>query len=342
MREYGITRATFWTGKTGKEIKKLGQSCQLLASYLQSNPHSNRLGLYYLPLPFLCHELAGFDEEGASKALRSLSEVDFAHYDPETEHVFVVNMAYYQNDLEPGEVLDPKDKRVPGIKRMLATMPKTPLKERFFETYKEAFHLERGLIREPKTDQKKGDPVKGLPRDSEGASKPHRSQDQDQDQEQDNPPTPLATLTPVDNSGKGLRPPGNETPGAAASSRGRGGRDEEKIPFWRELIEHMGTKWFSRKKNKMFFDRRYFPQLGDLARTFEAWGVMAAWDLYLEMDDEFLRKQTGHSLPVFFSRLPGISDNPRWKPTAESYRLKLQGPIDPSVAGLLAGIGSRK
>jgi hypothetical protein len=161
MREYGKIAPTFWTGETGKKIRKKGLIARVVACYLLTAPGSNMLGTYYLPLVVMSHEV-GISIEEASKALASLSEVDFAHYDDESEYVFVLNMARYQI----GERLNENDKRVTGIKNQLETLRKTPFFNQFLNRYREAFHLQDISP-------------------SEASSKPHRSQEQEQEQEQE-------------------------------------------------------------------------------------------------------------------------------------------------------------
>lgn len=167
MREYGKVAPTFWTGETGKKIRKAGLNAQVVALYLQTAPGSNMLGLYYLPIPVLAHE-TGMTLEGASKALQCLSEVGFAEYDHESEYVFVARMAHYQigSSLTMGK--DGPDKRVVGIKKQLEPLRKNPFFNRFLELYREAYHLQDVSP-------------------SEAPQKPLRSQEQDQEhlQEQD-------------------------------------------------------------------------------------------------------------------------------------------------------------
>ena len=161
MREYGKVGPTFWTGETGKKIKKAGPNAQIVALYLQTAPGSNMLGLYYLPIPVLAHE-TGMTLEEASKALQCLSEVGFAEYDHDSEHVFLPRMAHYQigSGLTIGK--DGPDKRVVGIKKQLETLRKNPFFNRFLELYREPYHLQEVSP-------------------SEAPQKPLRSQDQDQD-----------------------------------------------------------------------------------------------------------------------------------------------------------------
>jgi len=56
MRDYGKIAPSFWIGKTGKAIKAGGQEAVVVAMYLMSSPHSNMIGLYYLPMMYLAHE----------------------------------------------------------------------------------------------------------------------------------------------------------------------------------------------------------------------------------------------------------------------------------------------
>jgi len=164
MREYGKVAPTFWTGETGKKIRKAGPNAQIVALYLQTAPGSNMLGLYYLPVPVLAHE-TGMTLEGASKALQCLSEVGFAEYDHDSEYVFLPRMAHYQigSGLTIGK--DGPDKRVVGIKKQLETLRKNPFFNRFLELYREAYHLQDVSP-------------------SEAPQKPLRCQEQDQDSQE--------------------------------------------------------------------------------------------------------------------------------------------------------------
>lgn len=136
MRDYAKVAPTFWTGDTGKAIRALGRDEQVVALYLLTCPSSNALGLYYLPVPTMCHE-TGCPIKGASKALRRVCEAGFASYDDRTEHVFVYRMAEYQI----GQTLEANDKRVPWIKKELQAFKNTPFFNDFVERYKDAFHL---------------------------------------------------------------------------------------------------------------------------------------------------------------------------------------------------------
>src|SRR5262249_25545911 len=130
----------FWTGTTGRAIKAAGRDAQIVALYLITAPSSNMIGLYYLPLPTLCHEV-GISPKAARRALERLAELRFASYDPASEHVFVHEMARFQME----ESLKPGDKRIPGVINDLRAV-RAPRYVREFEAkYATAFHLQNGV-----------------------------------------------------------------------------------------------------------------------------------------------------------------------------------------------------
>jgi hypothetical protein len=179
VRDHAIVCSQFWTGETGRFLRECGADAQRVALYLLTAPSSTMIGLYYLPLPTLEHEV-GIKREGALKALRSLQEAGFAAYDGATETVFVREMARFQI----GDVLDPKDNRVKSVERQAGMMCKSPFYRDFLMRYREAFHL-----------RNVPDPGAGR----EAPSKPLRSQgqgqDQGQDQGEDKPAAQASTAT---------------------------------------------------------------------------------------------------------------------------------------------------
>ncbi len=136
MREFSKISPKFWIGPTGKKIRAMGPQAQVVALYLLSSPHSNMLGIYHLPIAYIAAD-TGSPFEGASKALQSLSEGGFCAYDLDTEMVFVYEMAKYQI----GEKLSESDNLVKSIRKELKTLPKSILLNRFYDKYKEAYHL---------------------------------------------------------------------------------------------------------------------------------------------------------------------------------------------------------
>lgn len=169
-RDYAKVTSAFWTGKTGKEIRERGDDALIVAMYLFTAPSSNMIGLYYLPIPTLCHE-TGRTSEGAWKGLRSLGAVGFAFYDEDSETVWVPEMARYQ----VAESLKGGDNQCKGVLREAENYRKSPFFMDFVERYWDAFSLPGNKpARSP----------------FEGPSKALRSQEQEQEQEQDQEKTP--------------------------------------------------------------------------------------------------------------------------------------------------------
>lgn len=165
MRDYSKVSPQFWTGKTGKALRKKGTEAVLVAAYLMTAPSSNMLGLYYLSLVSIAHE-TGLPFEGASKGLQWAIEAGFCDYDHEAEVVWVYEMASYQI----ANKLKPEDNRCIGIQTEFDNQPESKHLCGFYEKYRSAFHL-------------KFTPENVSP--FEGASKPLRSQEQEQEQEQE-------------------------------------------------------------------------------------------------------------------------------------------------------------
>lgn len=55
MRDYAKISPKFWIGETGREMRELGLPARALAFYLMTSPHSNMLGIYYLPIVYMMY-----------------------------------------------------------------------------------------------------------------------------------------------------------------------------------------------------------------------------------------------------------------------------------------------
>ncbi|AMD89459.1 hypothetical protein [Desulfovibrio fairfieldensis] len=183
MRDYASIAPQFWTGETGRELRRAGPEALAVALYLVTCPHANAFGLYYLPLSYLAHD-TGLPLQGASKALQKCLEAGFCDYDEDSEVVWVYNMARFQI----GGPLNLKDNLVKWVRKEWASLPKNKFLRAFWEKYGEAYHL-------------------SAPSPSEAPGKPLRSQEQDQDQEgdreqdqEDISAKPLAGSTPPEPS----------------------------------------------------------------------------------------------------------------------------------------------
>lgn len=184
MREYAKLAPTFWTGKTGRALKRRGIEGVVVALYLVSSPHSNMLGLFYQPVLYLAEE-TGLPIEGASKGLQDCIACGFCSYDEETKTVWVHEMAAWQID----DALSPADKRCKGIQRDYDGLPDNPFLGAFFDRYAEAFHLTKRREYQGEDESSQQAPSKPL-------TKPHRSQEQEQEQEQETPLTPQGVVSP--------------------------------------------------------------------------------------------------------------------------------------------------
>lgn len=223
MREYGKLAPQFWTGETGKELREAGPLTQVIACYLVTCPSATMLGLYYIPLPTLCHEV-GCSLQAARKALRRLSEAQFAYYDSTSEYVWIPNMARF----EVGATLKPDDKQVVGIKKALQALKHTPFYNEFLSRYTDLYHLsDLSAIEAP--------------------SKPHRSQEQEQDTPRGGVSAELE-LTPDDlqhmwNAMPGLKPC-KELDADIKTSIRRRLREHPTREFWVARLEQIRSSKF--------------------------------------------------------------------------------------------------
>lgn len=137
MSNYGKIEGTFWTGNTGRQIVSAGQEAVIVSVYLMSSPHANMLGLYYLPIVYLCHD-TGLTEEGALKGLARASEAGFCEYDRASSWVWIRNMAFWRVE----RTLKPEDNRVKKVASAYAELPNNPFLGDFFDHYTADFHLQ--------------------------------------------------------------------------------------------------------------------------------------------------------------------------------------------------------
>jgi hypothetical protein len=238
MRDYAKLSPTFWTGATGKALRRRGSEAVIVAVYLMSSPHSNMLGLYYQPLMYMAHE-TGLGIEGASKGLTHCIECGFCEYDNDTEMVWVNEMAAWQ--ISDG--LSQGDKRCKGIQKDYDALPNNPFLGPWFDRYAKAFHLKTQRTFEAE----KQEVCEGA---SQAPSKPHRSQEQEQEQEQEqktpssDPPGETATKQDA----RGTRIPEGWEPGpegmAFAEQQGlRNGKAQAELAKFRDFwVAQPGVK----------------------------------------------------------------------------------------------------
>ena len=134
MREFAKVPPKFWFHSN--ERKKLGWQAQLVAIYLLTSPHANMIGVYYLPVNFIAHEI-GITMEEAWKGLRGLIEAQFCSYDDHSEFVWVHEMGFTQICKQ----LKLADNRVKAIQEMYLELPDLPFLKDFYDKYANAFLL---------------------------------------------------------------------------------------------------------------------------------------------------------------------------------------------------------
>ncbi len=136
MREYGKVAILFWQRGSGKRLRG-DTEAQVIALYLVSCAYSHSVGLYYMGLPSLAHDV-GIPLEGAKKALRRVCAAGFAKYDEANELVWVPNLA----EIEIGNSLKPGDKRKGFVQDTAAGFRNHPFAVEFFDLYGARFGLE--------------------------------------------------------------------------------------------------------------------------------------------------------------------------------------------------------
>lgn len=100
------------------------------------------LGIYYLPIPVICHELA-MREEDVRRGLRRGFEGGFCAYDEHSETVFVYRAAIFQ----VGPSLKPSDNRVKSVEKIVEGFCKSVFYNDFLDLYGELFSLDVDRLR---------------------------------------------------------------------------------------------------------------------------------------------------------------------------------------------------
>ena len=117
---YGEVQGKTWRSPS---VRGLSDSQKLAWSYLLSNQHSNMLGYYLLPLPYMADDLE-WPLEKAKESITALERRGLIAYDPAAQVVFVCKYLKY-NHLSSG-------KRERGALIRLEDIPETSLSKRLF------------------------------------------------------------------------------------------------------------------------------------------------------------------------------------------------------------------
>lgn len=135
MQRWYKLRPTFWTGDTGRALRK-SPGARIVAVYLLSCPTANVYGLYHLALPTVALE-TGLPLKAVQEAFRELDRIGFASYDPDSQFVWVRQMAAQQLEAP----LAPKDYRTTNAQRFYALCPRNAFLGAFWDLYHEGLRL---------------------------------------------------------------------------------------------------------------------------------------------------------------------------------------------------------
>jgi hypothetical protein len=136
MREYGKIVPRFWTGGSGAGLRG-DPLAQLAAVYLFTCPSANPIGIFYLPVVTMAHEL-GCSPAEAVAVLSRLAGAGIAHYDPAEALAWVPEMAR----VSFGERLSGGDKRRGWILKELHGHRRHLFFRFFVERYGEAYGIQ--------------------------------------------------------------------------------------------------------------------------------------------------------------------------------------------------------
>jgi hypothetical protein len=160
--------------------------------YLMTGPAANAIGIFYLPLPDLCHAL-GVSREQACAVIADLSDLGLAYYDGDREEVWIPDQARWQFlESPPRRAMHAEDNNLRHIHTELTKYRESPFILHFYALYKTAFYLPPEWAHPGRWDA----PPRAK-REAKPESDPHRA-----------PPTPK----PLPSQGNG-HPPPPETPG---------------------------------------------------------------------------------------------------------------------------------
>lgn len=120
----------------------------------------------------------------------------------------------------------------------------------------------------------------------------------------------------------------------------RAPKPEKATPHWQDLVSHIDNAWMARKHTAYPWSGHEFRKLHELARTYQAHGVMALWDLYMSTGT-YWGKLTGYMIDGLKKDIGVIVDDVRWKSLSRQYEDKLlstDGPLV-SVKELTSSLG---
>lgn len=152
MRDYARIESGFWTGKTGRQIRRANVPIDdrgwlwTIANFLLTSEHANMIGLYRLPLSAIANDTA-CPLSKVAYLVGTLVDLGFCSYDPDSEFFWVYEMARFQI-LQGRDALKPSDLQAKGVARQYSLLPSNPFLFAFWQKYRSAFHIEKARGRE--------------------------------------------------------------------------------------------------------------------------------------------------------------------------------------------------
>ncbi len=135
---YGILLSTFFDGNTGMRLQaagSIGKDALILGAFLSANEWANMIGLYELTFAKLARKLPILKGRPVlTRAFALLGQEQFAHYDEETECVWVREMARVRLRLVAGQKIS-NPRQLTGAQNCYQRAPLNPFLGPFFDRY---------------------------------------------------------------------------------------------------------------------------------------------------------------------------------------------------------------
>jgi hypothetical protein len=135
--EYLKLPKDFWTYGKNSRILKHGLTELVIFYYIQSCPHANKIGVYYLPIDYITFDIEK-DKKEVSHALNNLCDMGFCTYDWFSNYIWVYEMA----SCNYGK-LKPNDNWVAHLNKLYKNLPHLPYLNDFYIKYHNDFHLKK-------------------------------------------------------------------------------------------------------------------------------------------------------------------------------------------------------
>lgn len=136
MRDFNKIPAKFWMTSLSKQLKQSGPEVMLLSIYLQTNHHTHSLGIFYLPISYIAHDI-GISLKKVKSLVQVLIDLNFCSYDFVKEYIWLKGYALEQ----AGGVLKQGDNRVTQLQKYFEELPYLEFTDEFYQVHKNDFHL---------------------------------------------------------------------------------------------------------------------------------------------------------------------------------------------------------